>query len=140
VSGLALAAALAIGGCGGSKAGGITKAQYIARASAVCIALEARAKTLGASSKTFLQAVEATVAARRQAEEQLQAIPRPASDPQPSEWLQSRGRAIADSEKTLHAKGASAADRAAAVAAEHTDMENARAIAKAYGLKACTGY
>jgi hypothetical protein len=128
---------VAAGGCGSTKAGGITKAQYIARANAVCLAYEAKRRVLSASAKTLRIAITEIDLAHRQSDVQLQAIPKPASDPLPSEWLHWRELATADSKKTLETQPGSAANHIAAVA-EHTDFEKARAFAKAYGLTVCS--
>jgi hypothetical protein len=128
---------VAAGGCGSTKAGGITKAQYIARANAVCLAYEAKRQALAASAKTFRIAVSEVNLAHQQSDVQLQAVPKPASDPVPSEWLHWRQLETADTKTTLDTQPGSAANQAAAVA-EHTDREKARALAKAYGLTVCS--
>jgi hypothetical protein len=132
----ALVVSVAVSGCGSTKAGGITKAQYVARANAVCLALEARARALGKQANTLKQAIEEITVARQQANAQLQAIPKPASDPRPSEWLHWRELATADTKKALQLKPGATASHAEAVT-EHTDLEKARALAGAYGLTAC---
>jgi hypothetical protein len=127
---------LVASGCGSTKAGGITKAQYIARANAVCRAYEAKRVALSASANTLRIAVSEVNLAQQQSDVQLQAIPKPASDPVPSEWLHWRQLATADTRKVLDTQPGSAANKAAG-SAEQTDREKARALAKAYGLTVC---
>jgi hypothetical protein len=128
---------VAAGGCGSTKAGGITKAQYIARANAVCLAYEARRRALSVSAKTFRTALSEIDSAHQQADLQLQAIPKPASDPIPAEWLHWRELRTAAAKRTLETKPGSAENKAATLA-ENTDFEKARTLAKAYGLTVCS--
>jgi hypothetical protein len=130
-------AVVAAGGCGSTKAGGITKAQYIARANAVCLAYEAKRVALSVSAKTLRIAVREINLAQQQSDVQLQAIPKPGSDPAPSEWLHWRQLATGDTKRALDSQPGSAANQAASLA-EHTDREKARALAKAYGLTVCS--
>jgi hypothetical protein len=132
----AIVVMVALGGCGSSKPGGLTKAQYVARADAICLALEAQSRALSRQAKALLQAIKEITVARERADAQLQAIPKPASESRPAEWLHWRELATADTKKALESKPGSSANRATFVA-EHTDLERSRALARAYGLTAC---
>jgi len=135
----AAAAVLSMAGCGSTKtpaAGGLTQAQYITRADAACLALEVKIKNASKHATGIRSAIREITRLNEQADKQLQAIPKPATDNLPSEWLHWREAATADTTRTLKAKIGSAADKADD-AVENRDTEKARARARAYGLTAC---
>jgi hypothetical protein len=136
----ALVAVMLVAGCGSSSSSGTsstpTKAEYIARVSAVCKALEQRAETISAGAHNLEDAVRKVLDAYEQADAQLRAIPLPTPDTVPSEWLHLRETATAESRRAIDAPRFSHA-RAAASSEEFTAKEKARALAKAYGLAAC---
>ncbi len=134
-----LVAAAVVAGCGSggsSTAGAPTKAQYIARVTAVCTALTERSEAISAGAHNFEAAVREIVDAYEQADRQLRAIALPASSTGPEEWLHWRETATSAMRGAIDAKPYSHA-RTAASADEFKANEKARALAKAYGLSAC---
>jgi hypothetical protein len=134
----ALVAVLVVAGCGGSSStsGAPTKAQYIARVSAVCSALTHRADAISEAAHNFEAAVREVVTAYEHADAQLRAIPRPASDTVPSEWLHWRETGTAAMRRAIDAKAYSH-ERTVASSEEFKAREKARILAKGYGLAAC---
>ena len=134
----ALAALVVVAGCGSTRTpvGALTKAQYIARADAVCQALLNKLEAANSKATSFEGALKAATVTRRQADAQLRAIPMPASERAPSEWLHWRELATAENKRGVDAKPFSAA-RTAAIKAEFQATLKARAIANAYGMTTC---
>jgi hypothetical protein len=141
-----VAALIAIGvvtACGSSSstAGGTsTKAQYVARANAVCRDLNKSLKSVGENASSIKVKVGQANQAREQANAKLRAIPMPAPATIPSEWLHFRETALLAVKKIPKAKPRSQESRAASLAYIKA-TEKAGALAKAYGLVACsTGF
>lgn len=134
----ALVTIAVVTGCGsGHKATAtLTKSQYVARAQAVCVALERKLHAVSASSSPFLPKIREVVSARQVANEQLRALSVPSSEKVASEWLHMREVAVAATQTALKTKPGSEAN-AAAGKKEYEATEKARALAKAAGLPAC---
>jgi len=135
----ALVAITVVAGCGSSSTGSSgtpTKAQYIARVSAICTALEHRAETISASAHSLEAGIREVVDAYEHADAQLRAIPLPAPGTVPAEWLHWRETATAAARRAIDAPAYSHA-RTAASHEEFIAKEKARGLAKTYGLAAC---
>jgi len=127
---------LAVAGCGGGYKT-LTKAQYIARAQAVCGTLEHKLQALSTNSEPFPPKIRGAVQARQQATEQLRALSVPSSEKKvASEWLHWREEALAATQTALKTRPDSAANRAAGKK-EYEATEKARALAKSAGLPVC---
>ncbi|HTZ63796.1 MAG TPA: hypothetical protein VMB51_06800 [Solirubrobacteraceae bacterium] len=139
-SGAALLAATGVmAGCGSggsSTTGAPTKAQYVARVTAVCNALMRRTETISEGGHSFEAAVREIVDAHEQADRQLRAIPLPDPSTVPAEWLHWRETATSAMRRAIDAKPYSH-ERSAASADEFKANEKARAVARVYGLSAC---
>ncbi len=135
----ALVATAVVAGCGSggsSTTGAPTKAQYIARVTAVCNELMRHTETISEGGHGFEAAVREIVNAHEQADRQLRAISLPASSTMAAEWLHWRETATSAMRRAIDAKPYSH-ERTAASADEFKANEKARALAKAYGLSAC---
>jgi hypothetical protein len=122
-------------GCGsGHKT--LTKSQYIARAQAVCRALEGKLQAVSTNRNAFPPKIREAVRARELANEQLRALSPPSSEKVASEWLHWREAALAATQTALKSKSGSEANTAAGKK-ECEATEKARALAKSAGLPAC---
>jgi hypothetical protein len=132
----ALVTLAVLAGCGSGHetAATLTKSQ-IARAQAVCVALERKLHAVSASSKPFSPKIREATRERQRANEQLRAITVPSSQVA-SEWLHWREAAVADTQAALETKPGSEANTAAGKR-EYEATEKARALAKSAGLPAC---
>jgi hypothetical protein len=131
----ALVTLAAVTGCGsGHKT--LTKSQYIARAQAVCVALERKLQAVSTNKNPFPPKIREVVRARLVANEQLRALSAPSSEKVASEWLRWREAALAATQTALKTKPDSAANKAAGKK-EYEATEKARALAKSAGLPAC---
>jgi hypothetical protein len=132
---IALVTLVVATGCGsGHKT--LTKSQYIARAQAVCQALERKLQTVSTNRNAFPPKLREAVRVRQLANEQLRALSAPSSEKVASEWLDSREAAVAATQTALKSKPGSEANTAAGKK-EYEATEKARALAKSAGLPAC---
>jgi hypothetical protein len=122
-------------GCGsGHKT--LTNSQYIARAQAVCRALERKLQVVSTNENAFPPKIREAIRARQLANEQLRALSAPSSEKVASEWLHWREVAVSATQTALESKPGSAAN-AAAGKKEHEATEKARALARSAALPAC---
>jgi hypothetical protein len=118
------------------QSGGLTKAQYVTRADAVCVALQGKTRALVKRAIGLRAAISEVTSLSERANRELQAIPKPTPAKLPSEWLHARELVTADTKRTLQSAQGSAAN-AAANAVESRDIQMSRALAREYGLTAC---
>jgi hypothetical protein len=142
---LAALAVAALPGCGGSS-GPPTKAQYIARANAICRAEQQSLVLLSQSSGSGLQAkLDEANRVRAQTTAKLAALKKPASDAVLSEWLRARVAALSFVRKiTLKITEGKAETLGPAGKAANSgfirEMNRAAALARSYGLTDCKGF
>lgn len=138
-----VAALIAIGavmGCGSSSGGRPTKAEYVAKANAACRDLNQSLKSVGENSGSIKAKRDQANVVRERANRQLRAIPMPSPAKIPSEWLHLREASLVAVKKIPKTKPLSQANHAAQ-AAYLTALEKSVAVAKSYGLVACsTGF
>jgi hypothetical protein len=134
---LVLALALAAAGCGKSEPQ-VTKAQYVARANAVCGDTSRRVKALQSSASAIPFAVLAreAVKIRQRANETLAEIPVPKGETVPKRWLRLREATLAKARAIFAARPGSAAYEAARHAYNKADSE-VTGVALRYGLVDC---
>lgn len=138
-----VAALIAIGavmGCGSSSGGRPTKAEYVAKANAACRDLNQSLKSVGENSGSIKAKRDQANVVRERANRQLRAIPMPSPAKIPSEWLHLREASLVAVKKIPKTKPLSQANHAAQ-AAYLDALEKSVAVAKSYGLVACsTGF
>jgi hypothetical protein len=133
---LLLVVAVAVAGCGKSQPQ-LTKAQYVARANAVCRDVSRRVEALASGIPFAVRAREA-VKIRQRANERLAEIPVPKGETVPQRWLRLREATLAKARTIFAAKRGSAAYEAARQAYNKADSEVTE-VAFRYGLIACVG-
>jgi hypothetical protein len=141
----ALAVVIALTGCGSAgsttqtatrSSQTLTRAQYLARAEAVCQELERTRTRLSANKKPFPQKVREGIRVRKRTNEQLREIPSSSAEAFVAEWLHFREVALKATQTSLETKpGSEANDRAGQV--EFNARRKASAIAEAAGLTSC---
>ena len=134
---LLLAVAAAAAGCGKSQPQ-VTKAQYVARANAVCSDVSRKVKALASTGISFAVLAREAVKIRQRANERLADIPVPKGETVPKQWLRLREATLAKARAIFAAKPGSAAYQAARHAYNTADQEVTQ-VALAYGLRACVG-
>ena len=131
------ALATAAAGCGKSEPQ-VTKAQYVARANAVCSDVSRKVKALASSGISFAVLAREAVKIRQRANERLADIPVPKGQTVPKRWLRLREATLAKARTIFAAKPGSAAFQAARHAYNKADSEVTE-VAERYGLGACVG-
>jgi hypothetical protein len=134
---LLLVVATAAPGCGKSQPQ-LTKAQYVARANAVCSNVSRRVKALTSRGISFAVLAREAVKIRQRANERLAEIPVPKGETVPQRWLRLREATLAKARTIFAAKRGSAAYEAARQAYNTADSEVTE-VAFRYGLVACVG-
>jgi hypothetical protein len=134
----ALAAAVWLVACGGSaKTPSLSRAQYIARADAICRGLEQTARRLSGGSQPFRRKVIEVLHARETANEQLRKLHTDSEKEFAApEWLHFREAATKATHGQLDTKRGSKANNLAGID-EYRARERAAAIAKAAGMPHC---
>lgn len=139
-------AVIALTGCGSSGdttqtatrlSQTLTRAQYVARAEAVCRELERRRTRLSANEKPFRQKVREAMRVRKRTNEQLREIPASPAETFAPEWLRFREVTVQATQTTLETKPGSKANKQASER-EFQARKKARAIADAAGLTSCS--
>ena len=125
-----------VAGCGKSEP---TKAEYTARATALCAAEIKSLRRLAEFRHTPDELIRESFRIHERANAQLRGIPIPPSDKVPAEWLHLRETAIANARKVLKTKPNSRENDAANRA--YTRAETAAVkIALSYGIRGCSGF
>ena len=134
---LGAAAAAAVAGCGKSQPQ-ITKAQYVARANAVCADVSRTVKALAVRQVPITVLAPRVLAVRQKANARLRSIPLPADSSVPTEWLHLREVALADAKQIFRATPHSPAYRAATLRYRRAETQ-VSGVATRYGLGECVG-
>jgi hypothetical protein len=135
----AAVAILALTGCGSSKSGPVTQAEYVAKANAVCRHLGRDIAAVGRESSTsFQQKLSELLKPRERADAELRAIPKFPGDKFTAEWLGFRTKALA-ALKDVAKKGLTSPASRAANNVYYTEIVRSAAIARNYGLVDCAG-
>jgi len=137
---LAALAVVALVGCGSS--GRPTKAQYIARANALCRAEHQRLISIALSPASSLQAEADEVnRVRAQTNQKLAALKKPVSGGVLSDWLKARAAALSFARKVIFGKTKRADPARRAAERGYTrETDRAFALARSYGLTDCKGF
>jgi len=125
-----------VAGCGKSEP---TKAQYTARANALCAAEIKSLRRLAELRHTPDELIRESFRIHERANAQLRAIPIPPKEKVPAEWVHVRETAIANARKILTLKPNSR-ENDAANRAYNRGQAAAVKIALSYGLSECTGF
>ena len=136
----AVVVVLAIAGCGGSsKSGPPTKADYVAKANAVCRELVQNITAVGKNKSGVEQKLVELIGPRERADAQLQAIPKFAGDDYSTRWLGVRAQALA-SLKQIAKHGPFAPQSRAANAAYSAQSAQSATIARNHNLTDCVAF
>jgi len=132
----ALAAIWLLTGCGGHA--GPTKADFVAKASAICRSVEQQLKDVGSVPVEggFEAKLEEGAKALAQSVAELRKIPLPPHEAVPREWLRFREQAAAAAKRVSDA-APSSGQRRAASEEEFKAKQSGSNVARSYGLTDC---
>jgi hypothetical protein len=125
-----------VAGCGKSQP---TKADYTARANALCAAEVKSLTRLAETRHPPDELIRESFRIHERANAELRAIPIPRGETVPAEWIHLRETAIAAARKTLTSKSHSRENDAANRAYARAEAA-ALKIALSYGLRGCSGF